>query len=91
MKLRKYGLVFASALMSAAILGACGDSKKDEGSANGNKDADGLDTKIVTIATGESSGPYNSIGTTLAIVVAAMFALNYAQNRKEQEQIAQVK
>ncbi|MBD7984744.1 TAXI family TRAP transporter solute-binding subunit [Sporosarcina sp. Sa2YVA2] len=76
MKLRKYGLVFASALMSAAILGACGDSKKDEGSADGNKDADGLETKIVTIATGGSSGPYNIIGTTLANEYSKEFGVN---------------
>lgn len=76
MKLRKYGLVFASALMSASILGACGDSKNDEGSADGNKDANGLDTKIVTIATGGSSGPYNIIGTTLANEFSKEFGVN---------------
>ncbi|WOV88265.1 TAXI family TRAP transporter solute-binding subunit [Sporosarcina oncorhynchi] len=76
MKLRKYGLLFASALISASILGACGDSKKDGGSSDGNKDADGLDTKIVTIATGGSSGPYNIIGTTLANEFSKEFGIN---------------
>ncbi|WP_252502268.1 TAXI family TRAP transporter solute-binding subunit [Sporosarcina sp. Marseille-Q4943] len=75
MKVRKYGLLFASALMSATILAACGDSDKD-GGADSKGSADGLDTRIVTIATGGSSGPYNIIGTTLANEYSTEFGVN---------------
>jgi len=75
MNVRKYGLLFASALMSASILAACGDSDKD-GDADSKGTADGLDTRIVTIATGGSSGPYNIIGTTLANEYSNEFGVN---------------
>jgi TRAP transporter TAXI family solute receptor len=75
MKLRKYGLLFGSALLSASILTACGDSDKD-GGADSKGSADGLDTRIVTIATGGSSGPYNIIGTTLANEYSNEFGVN---------------
>ena len=75
MKLRKYGLLFGSALLSASILAACGDSDKD-GGADSKGSADGLDTRIVTIATGGSSGPYNIIGTTLANEYSNEFGVN---------------
>src|SRR5690606_15252272 len=75
MKLRKYGLLFGSALLSASILSACGDSNKDGGS-DSKGSADGLDTRIVTIATGGSSGPYNIIGTTLANEYSNEFGVN---------------
>lgn len=74
MKVRKYGLLFGSALLSASILAACGDSDKDGGESKGS--ADGLDTRIVTIATGGSSGPYNIIGTTLANEYSNEFGVN---------------
>ncbi|WP_432357312.1 TAXI family TRAP transporter solute-binding subunit [Sporosarcina sp. UB5] len=75
MKLKKYGLLFGSALLSVSILAACGDSDKDSGTeSKGN--ADGLDTRIVTIATGGSSGPYNIIGTTLANEYSNEFGVN---------------
>ncbi|WP_336822402.1 TAXI family TRAP transporter solute-binding subunit [Sporosarcina sp. USHLN248] len=76
MKLRKYGLLFASAFMSASILSACGDGDKNEGSEGGNESGNSLDTKIVTIATGGSSGPYNIIGTTLANEYSKEFGVN---------------
>ncbi|MDW0112509.1 TAXI family TRAP transporter solute-binding subunit [Sporosarcina saromensis] len=76
MKFKKYGLFFASALMSASILAACGESDKDGGSSKGDESADSLETKIVTIATGGSSGPYNIIGTTLANEFSKEFGVN---------------
>ncbi|WP_060206521.1 TAXI family TRAP transporter solute-binding subunit [Sporosarcina koreensis] len=74
MKVRKYGLLFGSALLSASIFAACGDSDKDGEESKGS--ADGLDTRIVTIATGGSSGPYNIIGTTLANEYSNEFGVN---------------
>lgn len=75
MKARKYGLLIGSALLSASILAACGDSDK-EGDAGSKGSADGLETRIVTIATGGSSGPYNIIGTTLANEYSNEFGVN---------------
>lgn len=69
MNYKKYSLLIASALMSASILAACGDS-------DNNSSGDGLDTNIVTIATGGSSGPYNIIGTTLANEYSKEFDVN---------------
>lgn len=62
--------------MSASILSACGDGDKNEGSEGGNESGNSLDTKIVTIATGGSSGPYNIIGTTLANEYSKEFGVN---------------
>ncbi|MGN7387244.1 TAXI family TRAP transporter solute-binding subunit [Sporosarcina sp. SAFN-015] len=75
MKARKYGLLIGSALLGASILAACGDSDK-EGDAGSKGSADGLETRIVTIATGGSSGPYNIIGTTLANEYSNEFGVN---------------
>lgn len=62
-------------LASALILSACGDSsKKENGQGSGSNDS--LDTKIVTIATGGSSGPYNVIGTTLANKYSEEYGIN---------------
>ncbi|GKV56817.1 C4-dicarboxylate ABC transporter [Sporosarcina sp. NCCP-2222] len=74
MKKRKYSLLFVSALLSASLLSACGDGGKQEGQKTSN--SDGLEAKIVTIATGGSSGPYNIIGTTLANEYSNEFGVN---------------
>ncbi|MCG3088142.1 TAXI family TRAP transporter solute-binding subunit [Sporosarcina cyprini] len=74
MKKRKYSLLFVSALLSASLLSACGDGEKQEGTKTSS--SDGLDAKIVTIATGGSSGPYNIIGTTLANEYSNEFGVN---------------
>lgn len=74
MRFKKFSLLATSALLSASILAACGDSDKDSGNASGSDD--GLDTNIVTIATGGSSGPYNIIGTTLANEYSTEFDVN---------------
>lgn len=74
MIMKKVSLVFGSALLSLSVLTACGDTdKKKEG---GEGSSDGLDTNIVTIATGGSSGPYNIIGTTLANEYSNTFDVN---------------
>ena len=60
------------------ILVACGDSSEsDTGTTDeSNGNADGLETNIVTIATGGASGPYNIIGTTLADNYSSIFDVN---------------
>lgn len=75
MNRNKFGLLLVSALLSGSILAACGSSDKDSGE-SGSEDSKGLDTNIVTIATGGSSGPYNIIGTTLANEYSNEFGVN---------------
>ena len=70
MKTKKYGALFVSALLTLGTLSACGDSE------GGSSSENGLDTNIVTIATGGSSGPYNIIGTTLANEYSNAFDVN---------------
>ena len=54
----------ATVLLASGVLAACGS---DEGNNNSNgESSEGMDSKIVTIATGGASGPYNIIGTALA-------------------------
>lgn len=57
------------------VLVACGNDNK-ESSDGGDKDTKGLDTRILTIATGGSSGPYNIIATTLADGYSKEFGVN---------------
>lgn len=63
----------AVATLTASILAACGG---DESGSKSNEDGKGLDTNIVTIATGGSSGPYNIIGTTLASKYSDTYGVN---------------
>ncbi|RKQ35878.1 TAXI family TRAP transporter solute-binding subunit [Oceanobacillus halophilus] len=60
------------------ILVACGsESSSDGGEVEGEaNNGEGLDTNIVTIATGGSSGPYNIIATTLAETYSSEFGVN---------------
>lgn len=75
MNKNKLGILLVSALISGSILAACGGTDKDkDDSTSGDKE--GLDTNIVTIATGGSSGPYNIIGTTLANKYSDDFGVN---------------
>lgn len=57
------------------VLAACSNDNK-ESSDGGDKDTKGLDTRILTIATGGSSGPYNIIATTLADGYSKEFGVN---------------
>lgn len=52
-------------------LSACGDTKTAT-----DRPSDGLDAKIITIATGGASGPYNIIGTTLADAYHHLYGVN---------------
>ncbi|MFC2949078.1 TAXI family TRAP transporter solute-binding subunit [Virgibacillus sediminis] len=57
------------------LLAACGGGNEESGGEAGGN-GEGLDTNIVTIATGGSSGPYNIIGTTLAETYSNEFGIN---------------
>ena len=70
----KKKLFLASALSLSLALAACNGNDDKE---NGGTDAtEGLETNIVTIATGGASGPYNIIGTTLADQYVKEFDVN---------------
>ncbi|MFC4023807.1 TAXI family TRAP transporter solute-binding subunit [Oceanobacillus longus] len=70
---KKIGYLLATALLAGGILTACGNDNSD--SSEGG-DGEGLDTNIVTIATGGASGPYNIIGTTLAEKYSSEYGVN---------------
>jgi TRAP transporter TAXI family solute receptor len=70
MKIKKVGSVIVSVILTSTMLVACGGNES-----SGNKE-DGLETNIVTIATGGSSGPYNIIGTALANEYSDEFGIN---------------
>lgn len=70
----KYKLsAFTAVVAGAMTLAACGG---DEGGSGGGEGGEGLDTNIVTIATGGASGPYNIIGSTLADVYSNEYGVN---------------
>ncbi|WP_210364360.1 TAXI family TRAP transporter solute-binding subunit [Bacillus sp. REN3] len=73
MKLKKLGLLIVSALTTSMVLSGCGGGEKtgDSGKGKGS-----LETKIATIATGGSSGPYNIIGTALADEYSKVYGIN---------------
>lgn len=82
MKFNKY---LAMLLGATLVLSACGDDSGDDSAAESEEAADGeessgdaasLETNIVTIATGGSSGPYNIIATTLAEGYSNEFGVN---------------
>ncbi|WP_010647518.1 TAXI family TRAP transporter solute-binding subunit [Oceanobacillus massiliensis] len=75
MKKKRKSFLFSIILLVGIILSACGSN--DSGTAEGGEgDGEGLDTNIVTIATGGASGPYNIIGTTLAEEYSSKFGVN---------------
>ncbi|WP_084242939.1 TAXI family TRAP transporter solute-binding subunit [Planomicrobium okeanokoites] len=69
--------VFMMSAAAALVLAACGEGEEssDSGSGEGG-DSEGLQTNIVTIATGGASGPYNIIGTTLADTYSKTYDIN---------------
>ena len=73
MKFKKIGTIIVSGLLATTLLAGCG---ADEGSKNEETKADALETRIATIATGGSSGPYNIIGTTLANEYSKVYGVN---------------
>lgn len=60
------------------VLVACGDDGGDDADSSdgGDGDSAGLETNIVTIATGGASGPYNIIATTLADIYTSTYDVN---------------
>ncbi len=70
--MRKKWFVLLITGLLALILASCGGGS---GASEGTSE-DGLDTNIVTIATGGSSGPYNIIGTALADRYSSTFDVN---------------
>lgn len=71
MALSRYKKLIPVAL-SALILTACGSDKSDEVTNAEDK----LDARIITIATGGASGPYNIIGTALAESYSKQYGVN---------------
>lgn len=76
MSMKKTAAIFGSALLSVSVLAACGNSDEGKDDSEGESSADGLETSIVTIATGGSSGPYNIIGTTLSSEYSKAYDVN---------------
>ncbi|WP_067727146.1 TAXI family TRAP transporter solute-binding subunit [Oceanobacillus damuensis] len=70
----KLGYLLAVILLTGIILAACGNDDDADSSEDG--DGEGLDTNIVTIATGGASGPYNIIATTLAEKYSSEYGVN---------------
>lgn len=64
----------ATVLLASGVLAACGSDEGDNNSNGGS--SEGMDSKIVTIATGGASGPYNIIGTALAERYSSEFGVN---------------
>ncbi|HSJ37629.1 MAG TPA: TAXI family TRAP transporter solute-binding subunit [Planococcus sp. (in: firmicutes)] len=69
--------VFMLSAAAALVLAACGGEEEtsDGGSGEGGE-TEGLESNIVTIATGGASGPYNIIGTTLADTYSKTYDVN---------------
>jgi uncharacterized protein len=78
MKKKKWTALAAGTMLSAMVLAACGgdDGGSAGGDGEGGGNSEGLDSRIVTIATGGASGPYNIIGTTLASEFSDAFGVN---------------
>lgn len=72
--MKKWFVVLLASIITFS-LAACGGNSNNEGGSD-NGDSAGLDTIIVTIATGGASGPYNIIATTLADIYSNTFDVN---------------
>lgn len=70
-RFKKIGATVVSALAISSMLVACGGG---EGASGGK--SEGLDTRLVTIGTGGSSGPYNIIGSSLANIYSDEYGVN---------------
>ena len=70
-KFKKLGTMIVSALAISSMLVACGG-----GDGAGGGDGEGLDSRLVTIGTGGSSGPYNIIGSSLANIYSDEYGVN---------------
>lgn len=76
--MKKKIVTLASVVLLSVGLVACGgDDKEEESSGESESGAsEGLETNIVTIATGGASGPYNIIASTLADRYSKAFDVN---------------
>lgn len=72
----KKKLILASALSLSLVLAACNNGEETGKETDKPAVTAGLDAKLVTIATGGASGPYNIIGSTLADQYAKGFDVN---------------
>lgn len=73
--MNKYKLsAFTVVVAGAMTLAACGGG--EESGSGGEGGGEGLESNIVTIATGGASGPYNIIGSTLADVYSNEYGVN---------------
>ncbi|MDE0584123.1 MULTISPECIES: TAXI family TRAP transporter solute-binding subunit [Planococcus] len=73
--MNKYKLsAFTTVVAGAMTLAACGGG--EEAGSGGEGGGEGLESNIVTIATGGASGPYNIIGSTLADVYSNEYGVN---------------
>ncbi|MBP2079936.1 TAXI family TRAP transporter solute-binding subunit [Oceanobacillus polygoni] len=72
--MRNKWIVLLCVGLLSIVLVACGDEGTTEN--QGDEDAAGLETNILTIATGGASGPYNIIATTLADIYTTTFDVN---------------
>ncbi|RNF38915.1 TAXI family TRAP transporter solute-binding subunit [Planococcus salinus] len=68
--------VFMMSAAAALVLAACGGGEETSSGDGGGGDGEGLESNIVTIATGGASGPYNIIGTTLAETYSDAYGVN---------------
>lgn len=66
---------FSAVIAGSMFLAACGEDNTTT-STEGGEEAAGLETNIVTIATGGASGPYNIIGSTLAETYSSQYGVN---------------
>lgn len=67
-----------SSLALAAFLVGCGSETGNSNATetSGESSGEGLDSRIVTIATGGASGPYNILGTTMGEIYSTEFGIN---------------
>ncbi len=73
--MNKYKLsAFTTVVAGAMTLAACGGG--EEAGSGDEGGGEGLESNIVTIATGGASGPYNIIGSTLADVYSNEYGVN---------------
>lgn len=75
MKQKKLSVFMISAA-AALVLAACGGGETSDGGSGEGGESEGLESNIVTIATGGASGPYNIIGTTLADTYSKTYDVN---------------
>lgn len=72
---KKWIALFLVGLLSILLM-ACGEDDSEGSENGGDSDSAGLETNILTIATGGASGPYNIIATTLADIYSSEFDVN---------------